>query len=83
MAEVPKYAMAVGGKIHKRWRDHHGPLRVICEPAEGYVMARRTGGAPFVLSVRELLNETRHHTHGPFEAVRAIRALSDKGGEHG
>lgn len=41
--------------LPKRWKDERGPIRVMCEPVEGYIMARRPGAAPFILSVRELL----------------------------
>lgn len=41
--------------LPKRWKDERGPIRVMCEPIEGYIMARRPGAAPFILSMRELL----------------------------
>ena len=45
----------MGRKRPDEWRLHpsgRGPVRLIVE-AEGYVMARRPGCAPFVLSVKE------------------------------
>ena len=41
--------------LPKRWKDARGTIRVMCEPVEGYVMVRRPGVGPFILSVRELL----------------------------
>ena len=51
----------------KRWKDSIGPLRVMSEPIEGYLMCRRPGGAPFILSVRQILNADQRTPHGPFE----------------
>jgi len=43
--------------LPKRWVDAAGEIRLLMtEPVEGYVMARRRGAAPFVISVRELLS---------------------------
>lgn len=53
----------------KRWEDKNGPLRLMAGPIEGYVMMRRPGGAPFVLSVKELLNAKSHPHKGPFWIV--------------
>lgn len=52
-----------------RWRDKIGPLRVMSGPVQGYLMVRRPGASPFVLSVKQLLNTERHPIHGPFEVV--------------
>lgn len=50
------YAVDPSSPLPKRWEDDHGTIRVMCEPHEGYVMARRKGAAPFVISVRDLLS---------------------------
>lgn len=43
--------------LPKRWVDAAGEIRLLMTtPAEGYVMARRRGAAPFVISVRDLLD---------------------------
>lgn len=55
-AKLAGYAIGPTETLPKRWRDAIGPLRIMCEPCEGYVMARRPGAAPFVLSVRDLLS---------------------------
>jgi hypothetical protein len=52
-----------------RWRDKLGPIRVMSGPVQGYVMVRRPGAFPFVLSVKQLLNAEHHPVHGPFEVV--------------
>lgn len=50
------YAIDPTQPLPKRWRDNYGPMRLMTvEPVEGYVMARRAAGFPFVLSVRDLL----------------------------
>jgi hypothetical protein len=49
------YAIDPTSPIHKKWTDENGPIRVLCEPAEGYVMIRRPGAMPGVISVRDLL----------------------------
>ena len=49
------YAINPMQPLPKRWKDAGGPLRVMCEPHDGYVMMRRPGAMPFVVSVRELL----------------------------
>ncbi|MFC6743370.1 hypothetical protein [Methylobacterium tardum] len=36
----------------QHWQDADGPVRVMAV-AEGYVVARRKGAAPFLMSVRE------------------------------
>lgn len=42
--------------LPKRWVDLIGPMRLMTtKPVEGYVMCRRPGCAPFILSVAELL----------------------------
>jgi len=52
----PGYAINPMQPLPKRWFDAIGPIRVICEPHAGWIMARRHDNAtPFVLSVRELL----------------------------
>lgn len=53
--------------LPKRWVDAAGEIRLLMtEPAEGYVMARRRGAAPFVISVRDLLD-------GRFMPVQTIQ----------
>lgn len=43
--------------LPQRWKDKTGPIRLmIISPVEGYVMARRPGASPFVISVRDLLS---------------------------
>lgn len=46
--------------LPKRWVDCRTSdcdvIRLLCQPHEGYVMARKKGAAPFVLSVRDLLS---------------------------
>lgn len=79
MDKPVKYAMGLGGKIHKRWMTPLGPIRVMGEPVEGYVMARRPQAVPFVLTVAELFNAARRpHQFGPFEAVGLPPALASQ-----
>lgn len=50
------YAIKPLQPLPKYWFDAIGPIRVMCEPHAGYIMARRhDNSTPFVLSVRELL----------------------------
>lgn len=42
--------------LPKRWKDSRGPIRLVCQPHEGYIMVRRPSAAPFILSVRDLLS---------------------------
>jgi hypothetical protein len=51
----------------------------MCEPHEGYFMARRPGAAPFVLHVAQLLNAERHPTVGPFECLSGRRRPVNSG----
>lgn len=53
----------------KRWKDSIGPIRVMSEPIEGYLMCRRPRGIPFILSVEQILNIKFCTPHGPFEIV--------------
>lgn len=54
------YAVNPLQPLPRRWKDKIGPIRLMnVEPIEGYVMARRPGAAPFILSVRDLLNGDR------------------------
>ena len=64
--ERKPYVVSLLAKFPKRWRDHIGPIRVMSEPIDGYLMVRRPGAAPFVLSVKQMLNAEKHHSHGPF-----------------
>lgn len=51
------YAVDPIEPLPKRWKDKNGPIRLMTRsPVEGYVMARRPGAAPFVLSVPDLLS---------------------------
>ncbi len=62
-----------------RWKDKIGPIRVMTNPVQGYVMVRRPGAAPFVLHVSELCNAKKHPHHGPFEVVGVTIARSPIG----
>jgi hypothetical protein len=63
--------------LPNRWRDHHGPLRVIAGPVKGWVMVQRLNAVPFVLHVRNLTNAERHPVHGPFTVVgRKVRLVA-------
>lgn len=46
--------------LPKKWMDcttsNCDVIRLLCQPHEGYVMARKKRAAPFVLSVRDLLS---------------------------
>jgi hypothetical protein len=64
--QAPKYVISPGDGFPLRWEDHIGPLRVIGQASEGYIMVRRPGGAPFVLQVSQLLNARPDPVHGPF-----------------
>jgi hypothetical protein len=65
---MKKYVVGVGS-FPKRWRDKIGKITVMGEPIKGYVMVRRPGAMPFVLSVAEILNTDEHPTVGPFECL--------------
>lgn len=69
---MTKYVVGLG-PFPKRWQDHLGKVTVMGEPIKGYVMVRRPGGFPFVLSVSHLLNAEEHHTHGPFSLLEPAR----------
>jgi hypothetical protein len=64
-----QYVVSPLAPFPKRWRAGDGrSFRVICEPSEGYVMARFPRAVPFVLSVKEIHNAARcAHRFGPFE----------------
>lgn len=66
------YAIDPLAPFPKRWGDERGEIRVMCDPHEGYVMARRRGAAPFVISVRDLLS-------GKYEPIIARRATMGGG----
>lgn len=73
------YAIDPMQPLPKRWRDKGGPLRLMCEPHDGYVMMRRPGAMPFVESVRGLLSGKYEPVLPPprinvRERVKAIRA---------
>lgn len=68
------YAIDPTQPLPKIWKDAIGEIRVMCNPHEGYVMARRKGSAPFVLSVRELLSGK--YDPLPLPARRAARAMA-------
>lgn len=58
--------------FHARWRDKHGPIRVIAGPVNGWLMCRRPHCRPFILRVSELLGADRPPPEmGPFEPVGA------------
>ena len=73
MTEPTKYVIDPLEPFPKRWFDHIGNITVMCEPVKGYVMVRRPGAAPFVLSVREMLNTDKNPVHGPFTVLRQQR----------
>lgn len=51
------YAIDPTQPLPKRWTDKNGPLRVMTtHPVEGYVMVRRPGAMPTVVSVSDLLS---------------------------
>jgi len=82
--DPPEYVFAPGTPLPKRWKDRTGPIRVMCEPVEGYVMVRRPGAMPFVLHVSELLNQARHPTHGPFRLCDPInKRTANRRTDHG
>jgi hypothetical protein len=70
-----QYALSPAAPFPKRWRASDGrSFRVICEPSEGYVMARFPRAMPFVISVKQILNADRHaHPFGPFECEEEAR----------
>lgn len=39
---------------NSKWADKWGEVRVMCEPIEGYVLIRRKGVAPFIVTVKQL-----------------------------
>lgn len=71
--EPTRYVINPLAPFPKRWRDPIGPLRVLAEPAEGWLLVRRPGAMPFVLHVRQILNTERHPVHGPFTVVEKAR----------
>lgn len=71
--ERTPYVVSPLAKFPKRWRDHRGPIRVMGEPVEGYVMVRRPGCSPFILSVKQVLNAEKHPIHGPFVLADATK----------
>ena len=62
--------------LPKRWIGKNGLIRLLCQPHEGYIMARSSGAMPFVLSVRDLLG-------GEYEPVvrKSVRASLSSGGD--
>jgi len=65
-----KYLIDPLAPFPARWRDKHGPLRVLSGPVKGYLMCARPNCRPFVLRVSELLNADRPPTDmGPFTPV--------------
>jgi hypothetical protein len=71
--DYPRYVIDPLAPLPKRWTDHLGPIRILAEPAEGWVLARRRGAAPFALRVRTLLNTDRDPVHGPFTVVEKAK----------
>jgi hypothetical protein len=66
MSQAIKYVVNPMARFPRRWRAADGkPLRVLCDPAEGYVMARFKNAAPFTIRVSEILNADTHR-FGPF-----------------
>lgn len=64
-----------------RWKDKHGPLRVMAGPVSGYVMVRRPSAVPFVLHVSDLCNASKRPTGGPFEVVGVALSQAVSGSE--
>ncbi|GAA2885502.1 ribonuclease HI [Aminobacter niigataensis] len=64
---MTSYVIDPTAPLPKRWRDERGPIRIMGGPHDGYVLARRPGCMPFVLSVKQLLNAEKHPHLGPFE----------------
>jgi hypothetical protein len=85
VVEPTRYVIDPLAPLPKRWADHIGPIRVMGGPVEGYLMVRRPGNVPFVLTVAQLLNAERHPTHGPFTLVKSrsvrVRALKEGASE--
>src|SRR5262245_22325340 len=67
MTEATHYLLDPLSPLPARWRDKHGPLRVMAGPVKGWVMVRRPQAVPFCLRVSDLCNATRREPHGPFE----------------
>lgn len=72
MTEPTKYVVGVGA-FPRRWSDRIGKITVMGEPIKGYVMCRRPGAMPFILSVSQILNAEKHPTHGPFTLLEPVR----------
>lgn len=73
MTEPKKYVVNPLAPFPKRWFDHIGNVTVMIEPVKGYVMCRRPGAVPFVLSVAQVLNAEKHPNHGPFTLLESAR----------
>lgn len=73
MKTAIQYAVDPMAPFPKRWIDANGnPIRVMGEPIQGYLLARRPGCMPFAISVRHILNAERHpHQFGPFTIAPA------------
>jgi hypothetical protein len=67
--------------FHKLWQDELGQIRVICEPSQGYVMVRRPGAMPFVVSVHYLLSGKQYQPVVKTKAKSARAALPGGGGK--
>jgi len=62
-----KYVIDPMQPFPKKWSDNLGPINVMTEPVSGFVMVRRPGCTPFILSVKQLLNaEPTRSMMGPF-----------------
>lgn len=77
---APHYVLDVLSPLPARWRDKHGPLRVLAGPVKGWVMVKRPhAGEPFCLRVSDLCNATKREPHGPFEVVGVkVRFLTNR-----
>lgn len=78
MTDFVRYCIDPLQPFPKRWRDKIGPVKVMTEPAAGYIMCRRPGAFPFALSVAQILNADRCISHGPFELVEKAKRKSRK-----
>jgi len=76
MPDPIKYVVDPAAPFPKKWSDHIGPINVMTEPVAGYLMVRRPGCTPFVLSVKQMLNaEPTRSITGPFVLFEKKRAL--------
>lgn len=70
---MTKYLIDPLAPFHPRWKDKHGPIRVLAGPVKGWLLCSRPTGRPFALRVSEILNAEKppFSELGPFEPVGA------------